>query len=563
MRNVPFFLIFVFVIFLMSLLQNSDSFAKEKRPDDSGSISGRVTIKGKPTAGIEIALSVYDVFPINEMTKTVTDEKGDYQFNNLESKTYWVKILAPEYIIKGEYDDEGVGKKVALVSGEKFDKASFDLIRGCVISGRVVDVDGKPIADERVELFQITNDEIDDEVFWLNNNDDKTDAQGNYRLHSVPPGRYLIAVGDDIAKIKRQKRSPMGGDHFPFNRVIRNRYFAQTFYGNVTDSSKAKVITLNEESELRDINIKMLNKGFRAYTVSGKVIDEKTGEPLKKGQVYIGNLRDGEAGSGDMAETDEVGNFEIDGLLECRFYASAGFEEDSELVSDRVDFTVKDKDITGITIRVSRGMTIQGSLVIEGGSRERALEILAQNEFRAVSRTIPGLRKIHFLHDGTFLINGLPKGSIEFWLFSRLFDLLRIEHPNAKHTNEVKDSPFSRPDDWVVELGEDSLTDVRLVLKYKSGVIKGQVEYVGELPSKKPQLGVAIKWKTERILEAGTSRDIDSNGKFFIDGLEPGDYTLSIYDRKGFRSEPKTVKVTSDSQVPVLFTIDLSKLKKS
>ncbi len=98
-----------------------------------------------------------------------------------------------------------------------------------------------------------------------------------------------------------------------------------------------------------------------------------------------------------------------------------------------------------------------------------------------------------------------------------------------------------------LQLSEHGLSGVRLVLSYKNGCIRGHVTYKREnLDCDK----AGIFHRSERG-SWSTSTDIDPNGDFFIDGLAPGEYEISIL------SETKSVVVDNDSESSISFVIGM------
>jgi hypothetical protein len=59
-----------------------------------------------------------------------------------------------------------------------------------------------------------------------------------------------------------------------------------------------------------------------------------------------------------------------------------------------------------------------------------------------------------------------------------------------------------------------------------------------------------------------TSTEVDANGSFSVEGLDPGEYEVSIYDDMRSFSETKRVIVNKDSETRISFVIDLSTIKK-
>jgi hypothetical protein len=549
-----------------------------KENENSGSISGRITIKGRPAAGFELSLSINSWIPDNRIiAKTVTDESGFYRFTDLAANHYWVKVLAPQYITGGEYDDEGPRQRVSIGDGEAVDAADLDLIRGGVVSGKVVDVDGVPVVKEWVHLYQINENKPfewvpgyynDDEPFWLNNSDCLTDAQGNYRLYGIPAGRYLIAVGVDFAKRRGEDVEEGGIESLGFLMIGGNRCFEETFYGSARDRLNAKAIEISLEEEVRGIEIRIPDKGWPVYSVNGRLIEEGSGKPLSGCSILIEKLSGG--GYVTHKTTDENGGFEISGILKGRYFVDAYLNDQIELITDRVDFEVRDEQVTGLEIKAHPGLMMTGSIIIEGENAEHAFEKLSQSEFQVNSDKLLMGRKASISSDGSFTIIGLHKGTLGFSFSSICFSIIRIEHPGARHEVFIP----RLEERWFIEMAEEDLTDVRIVLKSVDGAIKGRVNIInGRLP-----LGIILRAVIGRQFENGswcTDREVDANGNFIIEGLEPGEYGVSIRwympwinispivsGGSNGSTEGQMVKVTADSEVEVLFIIDASELTK-
>jgi hypothetical protein len=167
--------------------------------------------------------------------------------------------------------------------------------------------------------------------------------------------------------------------------------------------------------------------------------------------------------------------------------------------------------------------------------------------------------------DGSFTVRGLRPGQVGLCLdfndASRYFSIVRIECPSKSPAGEqvlaVRDWRGT-PLFWLGELlGEEGLKGVRIVLAYKNGSIRGHVNIIGAKLDWGTRFSAGISWHTAN---AGwsTSREVDANGNFAIDGLESGEYWISVSDRMDSFSQTKTVIVKNDSETSVLFVIDAS-----
>jgi hypothetical protein len=86
------------------------------------------------------------------------------------------------------------------------------------------------------------------------------------------------------------------------------------------------------------------------------------------------------------------------------------------------------------------------------------------------------------------------------------------------------------------------------VLSYRNGSIRGHVTFEQKYVDSDLPQQAGISHQSERS-SWSTSIDIDPNGDFFIDGLAPGEYEISIL------SESKTIVVDEDSESRISFAI--------
>src|SRR6185369_11980175 len=106
-------------------------------------VSGTVSIKGKPAAGIVIVLRSFvrnSTAPVLNY-KGTTDVNGDYRIANVPAGNYNIVPLAPALV---DANASGQVRTLLLNKGETVEHIDFALVRGGVITGKVVDADGHP-----------------------------------------------------------------------------------------------------------------------------------------------------------------------------------------------------------------------------------------------------------------------------------------------------------------------------------------------------------------------------------------------------------------------------------
>src|SRR5678810_818583 len=108
---------------------------------NSGSISGRITVDGKPKAGLVVELLTTDTNgPRRPIAKATTSKTGKYVLTSVESGTYDVSPSAPTLVIPNQGKSGQSGKSVTIESGESIKGIDFDLVSKGSISGQIRDV---------------------------------------------------------------------------------------------------------------------------------------------------------------------------------------------------------------------------------------------------------------------------------------------------------------------------------------------------------------------------------------------------------------------------------------
>jgi protocatechuate 3,4-dioxygenase beta subunit len=574
MRDLSFFLLLIIILSNAFVNANPESPGQQNNEKKSGSISGRITILGKPAANFELTLQpIHDDIPDPIIAKFKTDKDGRYQIDNIKSSYYWLQVITEVHVnakgIDADMEDERAGRRILVADGETVVNADLDLALGGMISGRIVDVDGKPVAHERV-FINIPRAYGDLETSFLD--DAKTDSNGLYKLIGIPPGRYAISIGMNIAEITGEVKDIFGGR--PDGRVWSNRYFEETFYPGVTDRNKAVLLEIALGKELKNINFKSIGRAKTAYSVSGRVIDAKTGSPVRNCELWTGYYMQsgGYHSVGKMDEADENGYFKIDGLLPGKFYVSAYLVEEGDSYSEVVKYEIQDADVSGLEVHIYPGLTISGRVTLEGEPNPHAMAKLSQLKLSAMSagkgvEQAASLKEVAVGRDGSFKIGGLVPDKLKISLGSPSdylsFSIVRIENPNGQLAQKPRYGEIdSILNPYILPL-DKHLTDLRVVLRYKNvATLRGHVNIIGgKLPA-----NLRLMARITSTLENGGMggwRHVDANGNFYMDDLEPGEYGVQLGDGMNLFAEAKTVKVMANSETAVSFDLDLRTIRKT
>jgi hypothetical protein len=522
--------------------------------DLPASVSGRVTDGERGVAGLTVTLLSADPGQrFRSVARARTDGDGRFVLQNVPPGRYQVMPSAPAYVVQGMPESYPPGRPLTLLAGEEVKDLDFRVERGAVITGRVTDGDGNPVISEPVMVAQA---EATGQQLPIRNaldmRDQMTDDRGVYRIYGLPPGRYRVSVGHGGEE--------GGGVGFGFGR---RRVFQRTYYPGVTEQAQARVVEVKAGDEAENVDIS-LGRPLKTYKASGRFVSAETGEPVANVAYGYGTLdakgrRVGSFGGGQP--TNARGEFTTDGLAPGRYVIfNMGGMESTEFYTEPATFDIVDADVAGITVRVRRGASVSGVVHVEGVSdRATVARLLSQVRVfgwvESRDRMAPPLssRPPAANPDGTFRLGGLRPGKMHLNISTdavKGLSVSRVELAGANVTGGF-------------EVAEGAqVTGVRIVLNYGTGVVTGQVNYVGGTP----QPGSRAVAQARR---AGTPADgsvpraveVDARGYFRIEGLAAGEYEISVRvfgAGRMHRSEPLSVSVSDGGETRVTPVVDFN-----
>jgi 5-hydroxyisourate hydrolase-like protein (transthyretin family) len=260
-----------FLLFGVAAGAQAQSPPKESK--GTGSIAGRVTVDGKPKSGIEIVAQP-EKTTSRSFVRATTDEDGRFLLTGLGPGRYWVRPWSRIHVSAGRamFRREPDGKDLILAEGEVVEGIDFALETGGIITGRVTDAEGRPVATERVTLTQI----IESERGGISHRY-TTNKSGVYLIYALPAGRYILSAGGppDISA----RLLPAGG----------RPAYSRAFHSDVTDVAQAKVIELAAGTEAANVDIK-LGRPIRLRSIAGRLIDAETGLAVPNGSFIFSSL---------------------------------------------------------------------------------------------------------------------------------------------------------------------------------------------------------------------------------------------------------------------------------
>jgi uncharacterized GH25 family protein len=541
---------FLLALTLSLLVSGGSAQTPNKAP--TASISGRVTIDGKGVAGVTVtATTIIASWEKRTAAKATTDDDGKYQLTGLAAGQFTIMPLAKAFVLGASDTPQQSGQSITVADGETIEKIDFILIRGGVITGRILDSDGHPVIGERVNLAGGDALDISQIVTMFDGPRNRTDDRGIYRVYGLRPGNYKVSIGQAAGA---GNVAIMGmGSQYP-----------KTFYPGVTDEAKATVLEINEGTEVNNIDI-VARKTGRGYSVSGRVVDADSGQPVPNVHVVHSSLNDGTQELGGMnftgSQTDANGKFRIDNIQPGHYAVyMLAIGESTSSYSDQTPFDVSDGDVSGVEIKVHRGATLSGVAVIENNFDPAVASLLQQVSLFAFSSTKggpPSFSRGQISGDGKFSFNGLAPGKVRINVVGfptppKGLTLVRTEVDGVDQTEGIEVTAGAK------------INGVRLVFAYGAGSISGEVRAEGGTLPAGLQLEVIIRPTN------GGGREfrgvVDARGRFVVENIPPGTYEVSVVtfgpNRTGstYEPSPRTINV-QNGPVQVVLVVDFNAMK--
>lgn len=328
----------------------------------TGSISGRVITEGGepiPNARINLAGVGGITRMLSGRGEIRTDEKGEFQADNLDAAPYSLSVTAPGYVLMP--NDRASG--AAGVSATKYvhigESITLQMIRGGVITGRVTTASGEPVVGISVETTRVRDDNgrLTDQYnpFDLSPSR-RTDDRGIYRVFGLAPGSYLVSVGGGMSGFSV---SPT-----PFIGRMKIYYPSGT-------RDTADEVTVRSGEEVTAIDIRYRNE--RGFSVSGKVTGVSgSGQLGAFGTVTLVTLTkagtDSLVAASMVSPTAENNGYAIYGISNGEYEITAlrpDLSDASVQSSVSRHIVVNGRDITGIDLSVVPTASISGSVQLE------------------------------------------------------------------------------------------------------------------------------------------------------------------------------------------------------
>ena len=476
-----------------------------------------------------------------------SDSSGRFVIKDVPAGRYQFLATHTGYVdqyYQSNASDEGA--ILALQAGQEVKDILFRMTLAAVITGRVNDEDGEPMASVQVAaLRRPTEDEMEEwEVFSSGRQElypaavAQTDDRGQYRIFGLRAGEYYIKAVDQYTPTFQT------GSQWALHEALGSQY-AAVYYPGVTQVGQAETVPLSSGQEAQ---ADFAMRRTKTVDISGRIITV-AGKPGDV-YVYLEELPSADFGVNQGVTADANGEFKIKSvgpasyLLHAQQHLSA---ERSYHASQKIE--VGSENIDSITLALGRGVTISGRIQLSGTGtvdfERMSLMLISHDDPSAYAWSRPK-------EDGTFQFMDIPDGSFAF-LVNGLEQKWYLKSVRSG-TEDVLAKGLE------VEKAENSGT-IQVVVSNNSAELAGSVTQ-----DDKPMIGARVRLTPDPETRFNRFRSstayTDQSGHYSFVGIAPGQYRVIAKtpgpDRENASSsDPKSVGLSEHDRKNIELTVAL------
>ena len=393
---------------------------KRSRLAASSAAASRAWTQANPSGGRRcVSRPSNDFLGTPRTASTSTD--GRYEFRDVAPGRYTLRVERSGYLALayGQRRPGEQGRPLEIAETEVAEKVDFALPRMSVISGRVLDDLGEPIAGVTVWVLQTRFVQGRRQLVATGANA-STDITGRYRLLSLPPGDYAV-MGTTRAT-------------WPHDSDPKQVFgYAPTYFPGTSTAAQAQRVKLGVAQEASGIDFNLA--AGRTSSVRGHATSA-SGFPLGGETVTMVHEIGGPTmwmGSAVAVASTKVagdGSWTLSNIPpgEYRLSIRAAARGNDPAQEGQVTISVAGVDVEGLSLVAGAGGTVRGEVVTDDGSplpagfdRMQVRPPFNPSARMMVSVLHPDNGRVQ--SDGSFAVEGVLSDTVPFhWPVDRRVD---------------------------------------------------------------------------------------------------------------------------------------------
>jgi protocatechuate 3,4-dioxygenase beta subunit len=486
------------------------------RPAETSVVAGHVlnAATGEPLAKATMTLERIDQKTEQsnweQSYNAASDASGGFSFREVVPGRYRLRakrngFLDSEY---GARTNQQSGTVLDLNHPQEIRNAELRLSPQGVISGRVLDADGDPMYDARIQLLRMRY--ANGRKLYVATRLAASNDLGEYRYSGVAPGRYYL-------------HAEAGAGNAPLSDI--QEVYVPAYYPGSTDIAGAAPIDIQPGTQLRAGDL-VLHKQ-RTVTVRGHVVVNLPGVARIQSVGISRNLGHSNAtGSyvlASVATVNSAGEFQARGLTPGSYTATASVRQERNGYGGSVKFDVGASDIENLAITVDEGLTITGRVVVEGETKEPLNGVKIRFSLASIPPvSAPSWQGNPLAKDLTFR---------ETQMIRDLYSIEMRDLPDGFYVKRIRagnlDVTYTG-----LDLRSGANGEIEVLLSPKAGAVSGLVQS-GEKNEPTPGATIVLvpKEPERRELPSYYPQAVtDQYGRFALKSVPPGEYKAYAWE---------------------------------
>jgi len=313
-------------------------------------LRGRVldSLTGLPIKGATVTLFSEGQ---REPLVTSTDVEGRWEIGDLPPGEYHSTAGKAGYV-DGRFS---LGQSSELTESRPERAVDLKLARGAVLSGRITDADGEPIAGVQVVALREIPTGQGRRGWGGASGGSSTDDRGQFRVFGLAAGDYVLAA-------QRQDRAGSKG-----NRLAD----VMTYYPGTATLAEAQRFSVGEAAEYNDLTFSL--QAMASISVSGRVV--VSADRIREGfgaMMPLGDAQEFMMGPSSSMMLEPDGSFRIRSVTAGSYRLSVQVElTNGEREVGQLEVAAGDQDISGLVLSTHGATRLRGRVLVEPAGARR------------------------------------------------------------------------------------------------------------------------------------------------------------------------------------------------
>lgn len=504
-------------------------------PPDGGSIEGRVLNKTseQPIRRAQVRLFFVGPNAPRPDHGMYTDEEGRFRFTDVAPGRYRLRVEKSGFLSQDVLRTGRAGAPVLEVTaGNTIGSLTIRLVQTSVITGRVRDQLGEPMAHVSIEVLQQSFDLETGNPRWAPASSGFTNDLGEYRLFGLKPAKYFIRL-------------------MP-NRPNELETYAPLFHPGVREMEQATQLDLKSGTVTEGIDFTLAP--VPAVNVRGRVTNLKNPVSGRLGGSVTLFARNDLGLRTPVHSTAPApnGHFEIRGVVPGTYLLHAIEYGQESQMQVRETLNVGNTDLEGLTLTLQEGGGMTGTIRWETAADPKAPTRRLPLWLRARDNEVPMGRQYYQSDpDGSFVFKNVLPG---------VYDI-QAGPVDGYYLKAVRQAGRDVTEAGVPVPSGGSAAQVEIILAKATGKLEGNV-HDGDQAAPDSMV-ILLASEAHRGVPAVRQVFTDSQGHFSLDQLVAGQYLLlSLEGTEAARGLDPDVRKTFSDRVESIEIKDNTTVKK-